>query len=282
MTWSHDHGWHYHVHVGIPCQAGADGARELGEWFLSRYLSYIRAAGFEALRKGQDVTLPVNRDRAADYLAKGVTTSRDATWELAGMALKRGKGKVDAGMHPFDILEAASGDAKMAALWREYASVMPGTRSCIVTRSMADKLGLDDFTDEDQPGVQPQDDDGLAGHLPAYIWSDLMKRRKASTVLSALEDGGLEAWPEVLALAYHLAGATPPATAEAPPAVTVREHAPSAEDVAREALSRRFFHRGRAGNAIRDALDRHRGEAVARGLVFVPPDMGQVMQRMAA
>lgn len=284
VTWSRAHGWHYHIHVGIPCQTSVAGARELGAWFIDRYLSYIRAEGFEALRKAQDVTVPASRDAAADYLAKGVTTSRDATWELAGAATKRGK--YDNGMHPFDLLEAASGDPAMADLWREYAAAMKGVRSCVVNHHMAEKLGLEDFDDEDIPGEERADETPI-GVLPSDLWNGLMRKMKASTVLAALEDGGAEAWPEVRRMAYDMMGWNFDHDMEGEALIVrvpvVREHRPTPEWVAQQAVAEatsRF--RGRKGEAVRAILDRERGQAVAKGLAFVPPDLRRVLELVGA
>lgn len=276
VTWSAAHGWHYHLHIAVPCQTSREGALEVGSWIIDRYIRYVRAAGYEALSQGQDVTLPRSPEDAARYLGKGVTSNQDVSWELAGAANKRGK---SGSLHPFDILEAASGDIAMAALWREYAAAMKGARSCVISAALAKKLGLDEADDIEAPAIE-QAEEAPLGEVPSYVWNSVMRKRQGSTVLSIVEDGGAQAWPQALAEAYRIAGFDPP-TGEVirPPP---RVHAPSPEDVARQALAEAHQCRGRKGEAVGRVIDRERGFAVARGLVFVPPDLRRVIELVGA
>lgn len=276
VTYSATHGWHFHMHVAVPCQTSREGALEVGAWVIDRYIRYVRAAGYDALSAGQDVTLPRSPEDAARYLAKGVVSNTDVTWELAGGANKRGK---SGGLHPFDILEAASGDPAMVALWREYAAVMKGARSCVISAALAARLGLDVADDLEAPAVEEVREEAL-GAVPAYVWNSVMRKRLGSTVLSIVEDGGSQAWPQALAEAYRIAGFDPP-TGEVirPPP---RVHAPSPEDVARQALAEAHQCRGRKGEAVGRVLDRARGFATARGIAFVPPDLRRVLELVGA
>lgn len=274
VTYGRD-GWHFHLHIAIPCVTSSEGGLELGSWIIDRYLRYIRAAGYQALSAGQDVTLPNSPEDAARYLSKGVTTSQDISWELAGAANKRGKN--GGGLHPFDILEAASGDASMAALWREYASAMKGARSCVISASLAERLGLDEADDVEDPTVVEETAD-LVGTMPAIVWNAVMRKRRGSTILSIVEDGGAEAWPHALSEAYRIADldrpdADQPATPPPP-----REHAPSPEYIADLTIAESYRCRGRKGIALKKVLDRERGLAVARGVHFVPPEMRRVLE----
>jgi hypothetical protein len=276
VTYSATHGWHFHMHVAVPCQTSREGALEVGAWIIDRYIRYVRAAGYDALSAGQDVTLPRSPEDAARYLSKGVVSNTDVTWELAGAANKRGR---SGSLHPFDILEAASGDAVMVALWREYAAAMKGARSCVISAALAARLGLDVADDLEAPAVEETKEEAL-GLVPAYVWNGVMRKRLGSTVLSIVEDGGPQVWSQALAEAYRIAGFDPPTGEATPP--PPRTHAPTPEDVARIALAEAHQCRGRKGEAVGRALDLQRGFATARGLAFVPPDLRRVLELVGA
>lgn len=275
VTWSAGHGWHFHLHIAVPCRTDRAGALEVGSWIIDRYIRYVRAAGHDALSQGQDVTLPKSPEDAARYLGKGVTSNQDISWELAGAANKRGRA---ASLHPFDILEAASGDASMAALWREYAAAIKGARSCVISAALAEKLGLDEADDIEAPAVEQAEETPL-GELPSYVWNSVMRKRLGSTVLAIVEDGGAAAWPEAETEAYRIAGFDPPSAVPVPPQ---RTHAPTPEDIARAALSEAHLCRGRKGVAVGRVIDRERGHAVARGMAFTPPDLRRVLELVGA
>lgn len=275
VTWSRKHGWHFHLHIAVPCLTDRAGAQEVGAWIIERYIRYIRAAGYDALSQGQDVTLPKSPEDAARYLAKGVTSNQDISWELAGAANKRGRA---ASLHPFDILEAASGDVAMADLWREYAAAIKGARSCVISAALAKKLGLDEADDIEAPAVEEAEEKPL-GELPAYVWNGVMRKRFGSTVLAIVEDGGRAAWPQALAEAYRIAGFDPPSPA---PERRPRAHAPTPADIARLALAEAHQCRGRKGVAVGRVIDRERGYAAAQGLAFVPPDLRRVLELVGA
>lgn len=276
VTYSAAHGWHFHQHIAVPCVTDRAGALEVGAWIIDRYIRYIRAAGYEALSQGQDVFLPRSPEDAAKYLSKGVTSNKDISWELAGAAKKTAKA---GSLHPFDILEASSGDASMVALWQEYAGAMKGARSCVISAALAKKLGLDEADDIEAPAVD-QAEETPVGELPSYVWNSVMRQRKGSTVLAIVEDGGAPAWPEAFAEAYRIAGFDVPTADRSPP--TPRSHAPTPEDVARAALAEAHLGRGGKGAAVGRVIDRERGFAVSRGLAFVPPDLRRVLELVGA
>jgi hypothetical protein len=282
VTWSAAHGWHYHLHIAVPCQTDRAGALEVGSWIIDRYIRYIRAAGYDALSAGQDVTLPKSPEDAARYLAKGVKENQDISWEIAGAANKRARGE---SLHPFDILEASPGDARMADLFREYATAMKGARSCVISAALAKKLGLDEADDIEEPAVEQQDETPI-GELPAYVWNGVMRKRLGSTVLAILEDGGALAWPQARDHAYQIVGLVygPDIDDPAPPLVSSgpRPHAPTAADIAREALSEALSSRCRKGEAVQRVMDRARGFAVAQGKPFAPPGIRAVLELVGA
>ena len=286
VTWSWNNGWHFHLHVAVPALCDKKMASELGAWILARYLRYIKGQGFDALIDGQDVTIPDDEKAALDYMAKGVHQSRQSAWELAGGTGTKDRTAKDS-LSPFDILERAHGDKRMAALFREYAEVMPGTRACIITKSLADKLKLTPVEDEEEPGLEeaehPTDP---IGFLPSPIWRALMNKALGGTVLARLEDVGADGWLEVEALAFKLAGVRPlgqwsEITNELP------EFRPPEDWVAREVIALEMTRQVRPGGrkwgrSLGQVLDRLRGEAVRSGRKFIPPDLQKVLSLIAA
>lgn len=273
VTYSFSAGWHFHIHVALLLRGSSADADDLGSWFVERYMRYVQRKGYTALVAGQDVSVIRNQKKLAEYLSKGVNRNRDLAWEMAGQATK--STRHDDGLHPFEILEKASGDNGMKALWLEYAAAMKGVRSCIVTKAIADALGIEPEDDEDKPGQEEREEDAPVGTLRAETWNTLMRRRLASSVLTLLEDGGAEAWQEVRQRAEAWAHGYDDS---APPEAV---HAPSAEHVAVVALGLRHHHR-HASEAVRAAVDRERGVAASLGRNFRPPALRRVLELVAA
>jgi len=272
VTYSLSAGWHFHIHVALLLRGSSADADDLGSWFVERYMRYVGRKGYTALVAGQDVSVIKNQKKLAEYLAKGVNRNRDLAWEMAGQATKNARH--EDGFHPFEILEKASGDNSMKALWLEYAVVMKGVRSCIVTKGIADTLGIEPEDDEDKPGEE-RESEAPVGTLPAVTWNALMRRRLASSVMTLLEDAGAQGWQEVRQRAEAWAhGHDDTAAPEA-------FHAPSAEHVAGLALGCRHQHR-HASDAVRAAVDRERGVAASLGRKFRPPALRRVLELVGA
>lgn len=275
VTWSPRHGWHFHIHHAVLLHGTDAEAQEFGDWFIDRYMSYVSKLGYQALVKGQDVSCITDEKKLAEYISKGVNKNRDLAWEMAGQATKNARGE---GLHPFEILEAAAGDKAMAQLWCEYAAAMKGTRSCVITKKIAETLDIEPDDDDQTPNEDLPDEDDVIGTLPSEVWNKVMNRFKGSTMLAILEDGGPEAWPEARKFAFHVAEIP---LGEAGKPVPERAHAPSEEQIAKEALSEALQTKSK-GRALKAVLDRHRGYAVGRGEVFIPPNVKTVLQLMAA
>ena len=275
VTFSKANGWHFHIHTALLLRGTGAEAQDLGEWFVRRYMESI-PAGFSALLDGQDVSVIRSEKKLAEYIAKGVGRTRDVAWEMAGQATKKARSKD--GLHPFEILELASGDDGMKALWLEYAAAMKGVRSCVVSPAIAAALGIEADEDEERPGNEERPEEEPAGYLRRDVWNTLMSRKRASTVLAALEDFGADRWADVERLALDLAGHGPE---DSQPART-REHMPSAWTVAARADEVRQQTSCSAGQAVRTAMDRERGHAVAYGMTFRPPPLRLVLELVAA
>lgn len=272
VTWSRKHGWHFHLHLAVPMLVGDEATAEAGgEWLLERYRAYIQRAGGRAERQAQDVTVVWRREDLADYLSKG-----SAAWEVSNAgATKKGR----KGLTPWDLAAlAGKGDHQAAGLFREYAATMPGTRSCVITKALADKLGIASHEDEDAPGVEQAEDEAeVVGTMIPPRWHRVLRRGYAADVLKAVGDGWK--WEAIDAMVRRVLREDddPPLTVRRPP-----EHAPTADVIAREVLSEAHRFRGRKGQALQVVIDRHRRQAKDSGRVFVGPDLRQVLELVGA
>jgi len=280
VTYSRQSGWHFHIHTAFVLRGSENDAQDLGEWFVARYLSYVQNLGYDALLAGQDVSVIKSPKTLAKYISKGVSSSRSLAWEMAGNATKRTRSQDS--LHPFEILESASGDDGMKALFLEYAAAMKGVRSCIITRSLADALGIDANEDDEEieektGGVEGQEP---IGGLNSSIWNIVMNKMKSGVVLAILEDGGASSWPQAEAAAFEIAGVSIGSN-ENPVEKVVRQHEPSAEMLAREIRSARYSTRTN-GEAVQRVLDTHRGIAVGSGKTLVLPPLKVILDLIAA
>lgn len=191
VTWSQKNGWHYHLHLAIPTLGiDEDKSAEAGEWLLERYRKYIQKAGGRAERKAQDVTVVWRKEDLVSYLSKG-----SAAWEVSSAgATKQGK----SGQTPWDLaVRAGRGDAYAAQLFQEYAETMPGTRSCVITKPMAQKLGIDPAEDDDAPGIDEEieEDTEIVGSMEPPRWHRVLRNGYAPDVLKVINDGW--EWPAI-------------------------------------------------------------------------------------
>ncbi len=275
VTYSYTNGWHFHIHHSFLTENSGN-PEALGHWFVQRYLRYLEKAGFIADLRSQEVSLIRDPRSYIRYLRKGVGRITNDVWSGQKNATRQGKH-----LYPFDILQRASGSEPMKRLWREYAAVMPGTRSCVITRSIA--IRLDIRPDDDCVKVEHG---CIAGNLPASIWATLVNRKKTNVILSLLEDRGVEAWQQINSLAHAL-GAKAALNVELKDELPEEqipinqfEYRPSAAQIAGLALHLKWHLSGkeRNGEAIKVALDRERGHAVASGLTFFPPNIKDVLE----
>lgn len=266
------YGWHFHIHLGlVMLESDHDVAEEVGNWFVDRYRDYIGRAGGRADRQAQDVQAVWRREDVATYLAKG-----SAAWEIASAGATKAGRK---GWTPWDLAAlAAKGDARAASRFREYAAVMPGTRSCVISKSLAEKAGVAAHDDADRSGVeeaQPQEE--LVGVVATPRWHLLLRRGHVADILKLVGDGAT--WPTIEGTIGRLLR-----DAEPPSALLRRrvEHAPLAAAVAAQAAAEAVFFRGRKGQALQVVLERERETAQRQGRTFVPPDLREVMRLLAA
>jgi len=200
VTYGDKTGWHFHLHIalvllpfegemiepktsverGQQAKKLVERGQQAGEWLIDRYMNYIRLMGGSCDRKGQDVQSLIRRDDLAKYVAKG-----SADWEIASAgATKLGiKGNT-----PWDLAaRSARGDHVAAGLFKEYAAVMPGTRSCVVSAKLAAILGIQSADDSENPSVQEvESDDVKIMELATSKWNRLLRRGCAHDVLNAV------------------------------------------------------------------------------------------------
>lgn len=205
VTVSPVHGWHYHQHLAVLVD-GRDGeddeatrarAQAAGEAVAERYRDAIRSAGGTVSdAHGCRVRVADDATDAARYMSKG-----SSAWEVAGG--HKGETKAADSLTPWDLAESAarvltekseaSDDARWArARWAEYVAEMPGTRSCVVSPSLAAALGLEPADEEDEEeGAQVlHESDSVVGRVPASaskIWTSF---GFAAAFLARIECGG--------------------------------------------------------------------------------------------
>lgn len=192
VTYSTLNGWHYHQHLSVmvdgPDVNAYDRAKAAGEWIAAAYAAQVRARGGTVSdRHGWHVRVARDAEDASDYTAKG-----SMAWEVAGA--HKDQTKAATSLTPWDIASAAAGgDAAMFARWREYMEAMPGTRSCVVSASLAQKLDIGAGGDADESGEQVlHDSDEVVGTVDAPIWRVWMRHSLASTFLARVVLGGEE------------------------------------------------------------------------------------------
>jgi hypothetical protein len=163
--------------------AAAAAAEEAGQILIENYRRQIAKRGGTTVGDAQGVQVAASGEAASEYIAKG------ASWELAGGNAYKDDVK---GLSIWQIVaDADEGDVDSFALFREYADVMPGTKSCVITKRLKKTLGLLGFHDDEndeEGGIQNFDDDGaVVGRLRSEFWHRFLKTKLAGTFLSRIE-----------------------------------------------------------------------------------------------
>lgn len=199
VTFSTINGWHYHQHLSVmvdgPDDGAYDRAQAAGKWIAAAYAAQVRARGGTVHdRYGWHVRVARDAADASDYTAKG-----SMAWEVAGA--HKDQTKAATSLTPWDIAAAAAdGDKAMYARWREYMETMPGTRSCVVSASLAKKLAITAGGDAEEAGEQVlHDADEVVGRVEAPTWRVWMRHGLAATFLSRVEFGGEEGFDAAVA-----------------------------------------------------------------------------------
>lgn len=203
VTISKVNGWHYHQHLSVlvdgrdgdDVDAARDRAQAAGNAIADRYKAMIRAAGGNvSSKRGCLVRVADDADDASRYTAKG-----SSAWEVAGGHKDETKSK--ASMTPWDLAESAyrglkDGDDASAedrwarARWSEYVEVMPGTRSCVVSASLAKSLGIE-AADDGETGEQVlHQREEIVGRVPVAAWRIWMAYGLVASFLARIEADG--------------------------------------------------------------------------------------------
>ncbi|MBY3504020.1 hypothetical protein [Rhizobium laguerreae] len=214
VTYSLENGWHYHQHLSVLVDgpkgdemAAANGdveklrqfvsarAQAAGNFLAGAYKEKIRGAGGKISDKhGCKVRVAHDAEDASSYTAKG-----SMAWEVSGAC--KDKTKAETSLTPWDIARAASdGDKFMFARWKEYEAVMPGTRSCVRSAALCEKLGIEPDAPDVEEGDQDfHEQDDVVGQVEAPVWSRWMRNGLASTFLARVEYGGEEGFDDAVA-----------------------------------------------------------------------------------
>jgi len=202
VTYSTKAGWHFHVHQGIPMlTSDVDRATAACKQFVERYLQELEKRGFDANWNGQHVSISHDPQGAAAYIGKGLS------WEIAGGTANKAKARLDGSLAPFEIARrAANGSEQMRALWLEYAAVMPGTRSCVITAALAKHLEIqtEDVDGDEEDSTDETEPTDVVGTLPTINWNTILRLGHAPRLLGELETREAAAWPAIRAWAIKV------------------------------------------------------------------------------
>ena len=180
-------GWHYHAHLLVPSLGDPAKVRAAMRKLVARYMREVRKLGGSAKKVGQDVQIVRDTDadaaRVSQYASKG-----SASWEIAG-GLKSARERES--RTPWDLAQLANaGDEQAKALFLEYAENIVGTRSCVVSASLAKKLHLESEENDDDQAVMVDDEEQApVVEVLTEKWRKLMSYGLAWRVIGAVEQG---------------------------------------------------------------------------------------------
>ena len=202
VTFSRENGPHDHEHLSVPVSGPTPAERARAKargWSLERivkaralraamtiarrYKAEVRKAGGKVSdRHGTYCRVAENAADASDYTAKG-----SMAWEVAGGPTKD-RTKAEESMTPWDVAESAhAGDAWARHRWAEYVEVMPGTRSCVVSAALAEKLMIDREAKPEGGEQVLEEPDEVVGDVEAPVWKKWMRFGLVSTFLARVE-----------------------------------------------------------------------------------------------
>lgn len=203
VTVSLVNGWHYHQHLSVlldgreseTAAATEVRAQAAGDAVAARYKAAIRAAGGSVSDKhGCRVRVADDAEDASRYTSKG-----SSAWEVAGGHKDETKAK--GSLTPWDLAESAyrvlkdgpdaSTEARWArARWAEYVEVMPGTRSCVISASLAKTLGIEAADDAETGEQVLHEADEVVGRVPVSAWRIWMRFGLVASFLARVEISG--------------------------------------------------------------------------------------------
>ncbi len=196
--------WHVHQHGTAFLEAGdKEAAEDFGRLLISRYSELLEERGRRAdlsrqwcgvlsPQRSTQYTYPADHDRSPTHETEnGDLTHR--SWS------------------PFELAERAheSGDQHLFSRFREYAAATKGSRSAILTKAMAEKLGLT------RSAPPPASEDTKLGTLPGRVWEKLRHDGNDTQFLRRVESAGRANWPTVRHWAIARAGYALPSSHKA-------------------------------------------------------------------
>jgi len=280
VTYSLKHGWHYHLHLAVVVlNKSEELAIQAGEWLVGRYVNYIEKMGGNANRKAQDVRICWRDEDLSNYISKG-----SAAWEISSAGAT--KEAAFGSLNPWDLVARASkGDAKCAALFKEYADCMPGTRSCVITPKLAEKLGILPHADEDAAGVEDEVLEEFVGVIEKTRWHRILRNGYAADVLKVTS--ARWKFEDIDYLISCLLGEPDRnkymENSQSYTSVVDRTYVVSDEEFAMKVAARTASGSGRKlGASIQIQIQVERDYAEARSKHFIMPNLKNVMRILSA
>lgn len=199
VRWSGRGGWHPHLHVTLPCLTADKEALQAGSAMLiERFVERLAKLGYCASPAQQSASILDARPNA--YPAHHHRRAQVAGDLAAEM-------NEDTSLSLFDIAElAAAGDVKMEARFVEFFESMRGSKSGVISASMARKLNIEAGTDPG-PGF---DESTRVGSIASPVWMKLLDLNLTGTFLTHVETFGREGWQRSRWWALQQTGFAPP------------------------------------------------------------------------
>lgn len=179
-------GWHPHSHTLMLLERAATEIerRELEAWMFGRWAGVAERRGLGSVTRanGVDVREVTTAGALSEYL-----TVIGGGWS-PGLELARSDRK---SRSPFDLLRSVldTGDARSAALWREYEAATFGRRAVVWSPGLRRRLlGVElEVADEDLAASEGIDLSLLRWLCPASVWNATVRDGTTGELLSEVE-----------------------------------------------------------------------------------------------
>jgi len=179
-------GWHPHSHsIMLLERPATENERcDLSSWMYGRWSSIAQRRGLGSITRanGVDVRPVTDAGNLSDYL-----TVVEGGWS-AGLELARTDRK---GRSPFELLRQVleTGDARTAALWREYEAATFGKRAIVWSRGLRELLCGNELetADEELAASEGLDLALLRWLCPAEVWNETVRSGSTGQLLTEVE-----------------------------------------------------------------------------------------------
>lgn len=174
-----DSGWHPHVHELIFCLPMSTRQK-------NRFIDEARERWIVSLRKegGDGIASKAYDARTADaeiynYIAKYGRQPTNSRWTIEREIVKSpAKLARRSGMTPFQMLEIAEGEKRIADLFAEYAATMHGVRQLVWSKGMRELLLIEDEKADGELAGEIEIDERLIGTIQNADWYHVLYRSK--------------------------------------------------------------------------------------------------------